>query len=201
MAESFFHPSLFPTKGDFDRDDFTKSIEGTGLIESIRNGIINAMADTKSVFMERTPSLILFGQFLHERVVFYISQECNQNMGVNSPIFSYNQEGNQKNYFSFADYIFIVAKGDVKKLDTRPNRVIAEQLGEKHVITVSYLLDASRDYIVSISLEYKKGNRTIFSYPISLSSVDDNTITTIEPQVQKPKFKASIVNKEKNATV
>lgn len=202
MADSYFQPSFFQTKGEFDKDDFIWSIDGTGIEDAIRKGVLHAMEKTKSVFIDWVPPLILFSQYLHQRVISCISQECVKTMGKNAPIFYNNPEGNQKSFFSFGDYVYVVAKGDVKKQNTSPNTVISEQLGDKHIITISYLIDETRESVVSLSLEYKKGKNTIFSHPIPLSSNDvENNVSAIEPQMMKPKFKAGIVTKRKDETV
>lgn len=198
--QSFFLPNLFHTKGDFNPLDFKESIAGTKFVESIKNGVLNGFSKAKSMHSDWDSSLTLFGQTLHECVLYCISQECYKNMGNNAPTFIPSPEGNQKSFFLFGNYVYIVAKGDVKKQHTRPNNVIYEQSGEKHIITISYLLDETRENIVSIKLEYRKGKSAIFSYPIPLSSIEDMSTTAIEPQVKKPKFKAGIV-KKKNETV
>lgn len=189
--QQVFQPSLFPSqKGQFNPSDFERTIEGTRFEEALTIGLNEAMSKTKAFTSSFGSPLILFGQILHVCAFASIQQACMRLMGDNLPEFFNSQEGNQKSYFTYGDYIFIVEKADVKKQQTTPNRVIIEQQGDNHVISVSYLLDEMREEMVSVKLEYKIGSRTLYSRPLEM---EGNTVMTEspvnEPEIKKLKFK------------
>lgn len=102
-----------------------------------------------------------------------------------------SNSGNQKNYFSFGGYFFILKKEDVVPNDTQMNLKIQHQEMNAHVIVIEYAVSPLQDAIISLKLSYYTGNQSMFSYNISLSSVvnlSSESSEAIEVTPIKPKL-------------
>lgn len=191
--DNFFHPSLFPSKKDFDSNKFLNAVKGTEFEKCIYQGVANAWGKTKEVFRNGDKSLILLGQYLHEEVFNFIRKACRTLMPNEDIIFYQAPEGNKKSFFTYKGYIFIIKKSDVVRGKTEPNLVIKEQLCDSHVITIEYVLDELRENITSTAFLYKKGNITIFSYVIPNNNIEiDKKYDIPDPSPFKPTFNNSI---------
>ena len=52
-------------------------------------------------------------------------------------------------------------------LETGPNQVIRNQIADNHIISICYSLDALRENIQSLSLQYIEGQNAIWTYNIT----------------------------------
>lgn len=192
MLKEYFLPTLFPEKGQFDPYDLKSKCMGTGLEESISNGMCEGLAKTNEVFANGDLSTRLHGQFLHETIFNCISSQANTLM-QELPIFNSSLEGNRKCYFLFKGYVFILRKENVTPHETGPNLVISNQKADAHVITISYSLDQLRENIQSISLEYIEGKNTVWQYSIpTMENRINSDINLDVPEKEhiKPRLKA-----------
>ena len=173
--------SLFPNeKGDFDAGHLRAQLTKYPQFEMwLKLGFVRAYTHLNQI--ECAMSKRLRSTNLHE-FAFNELRECLSSFPTLEPLIEVVQSkaGNQKNFFSFGNYFFILKKEDVTSNDTQINHKIQYQEMNAHVISVEYTVSPMQDSIISLCLTYYKGNQSIFTYNIPLSSVCDTSTETSE---------------------
>jgi len=173
--------SLFPNeKGDFDAGHLMALLTKYPQFEVwLKLGFIRAYAHLNQI--ECAMSKRLRSTNLHE-FAFNELQDSLSSFPTLEPIIEVVQSkaGNQKNFFSFGKYFFILKKEDTTFNDTQINYKIQNQEMNAHVIIVEYTVSPMQDSIISLCLSYYMGNQSTFSYNIPLSSVSDISTETSE---------------------
>lgn len=172
-------PSLFPKeKGDFDTGHLMALLTKYPQFEVwLKLGFIRAYAHLNHI--ECAMSKRLRSTNLHE-FAFNELQDLLSSFPTLEPIIEVVQSkaGNQKNFFSFGSYFFILKKEGTIFNDTQINYKIQNQEMNAHVIIVEYTVSPMKDSIISLCLSYYMGNQSTFSYNIPLSSVSDISTET-----------------------
>ena len=182
MNREYFIPSLFPLKQNFNPDEFKSSCLNSGLEESIRIGVTEGLAATNVVFASGDMSYRLHGQFLHEKIFNCIQSATYEHMPTEEIEFVSSIEGNRKFFFRYKEYVFVLRREGVNLLETGPNQVIRNQIADNHIISICYSLDALRENVQSLSLQYIEGQTAIWTYNIT----DSTHVLNIEEQVELP---------------
>lgn len=192
MAKITLQPSLFPReKGDFDSGHLMTLITKYPQFEAwLRLGFVRAYEHLNQI--ECPMSKRLRSTNIHEFAFNELTDSLTSfpDLATQIDIIRSNA-GNQKNYFSFGGYIFILKKEDATTNDTQMNFKIQHQEMNAHVISVEYAISPLQDAIISLRLCYYRGTQSIFSYNITLSSLvnlSSDTTEAIEVTPIKPKL-------------
>lgn len=191
MNNSTFQQSLFPLgKSDFSSVDFEKMLQNSGIVDYIRTGICNGFAEMQSVFSDGTKSARLRSDYMHEAMFEGVQSALESPPIVLGVRFSKNVTGNERLYFECEGYVFIFRLTGAGVNHTKQYDAIRAQRTDKHIITVAYTLDALRESIQSISLQYRKHGQVLYCFSVPL--VDTESIHEQEiPEVKavKPRLK------------
>ncbi|MCM1140458.1 MAG: hypothetical protein NC453_17960 [Muribaculum sp.] len=194
MSKISLQPSLFPKeKGDFDEGHFMASITQHPQFELwIKLGFTRAYEHLNRVGCSMSKRLRSTN--LHEFAFNEMRDSLKSFPSLESLIeINQSKAGNQKNFFSFGGYCFILKKEDSTSNDTQINDKIKHQEVEAHVISVEYSVSPMQDSIISLRLSYYLDKRSVFSYHITLSSVNNistettevNDVTPIKPKLSQ----------------
>ena len=191
MERSIFQESLFPIeKGDFSKDDFEKSIQNTEFVDCVRSGICNGFAETQSAFMAGDKSFRLSSDFLHEAAFNGIKSLMESSSVGTDVTFSPNMSGTERLHFSHRGYMFILKQTGAGYNRTKRTKDINEQNLDKHVITVAYSLDALRESIQGISLQYRKHDQVLYCYQIPMEKMEASCcLESTKVEARKPQLK------------
>lgn len=196
MGKTTLQPSLFPReKGDFDSGHLMALITKYPQFEAwLRLGFTIAYEHLNQI--ECSMSKRLRSTNIHEFAFNELADSLTSYPDLAPQIdVIRSNAGNQKNYFSFGGYIFLLKKEDTTTNDTRMNFKIQHQEMNAHVISVEYALNPLQDAIISLRLSYYMGNQSMFSYNITLSSVvnlSSESSETIEVTPIKPKLSQKV---------
>lgn len=194
MTKPIFQPSLFPhDKGDFNPSHLMALITQHPQFETwLKLGFTRAYGHLNQI--ECPMSKRLKSSNLHE---FAFNELANAlgSFPTIAPLIDVNQSksGNEKNFFSFDDYIFILKKEDAPTNNTQMSQKIQQQEMNAHVLSVEYVVGPFQDSIISLSLVYYLGGQSVFSYNIPLSSVanckseqtEEREVLAIKPKLSK----------------
>lgn len=194
MTKISLQPSLFPKeKGDFDEGHFMTSIIQYPQFEVwLKLGFVRAYEHLNQVGCSMSKRLRSTN--LHEFAFNELRDSLSSFPALESQVeISQSKSGNQKNFFSFGGYCFILKKEDASTNDTQINARIKFQEMDVHVVSVEYSVSPMQDSILSLRLSYYLGTRSVFSYNISLSSVNDilteptkvDDVTPIKPKLTR----------------
>lgn len=192
-------PSLFPRdKGDFDSGHLMSLITSYPQFEAwLRLGFIRAYEHLNQI--ECPMSKRLRSTNLHEFAFNELTDSLNSFPSISSQIeVIQSKAGNQKNFFSFGGYLFILKKEDATTNSTQMNFKIQHQEMDAHVISVEYVVSPMQDSIISLKLVYYTGTQSVFSYDISLSSLinsSDESTEGVEVTPIKPKLSHKALDK------
>lgn len=193
MAIEMLQCRLFAAESDFSSESFVKSVlEGSEFEECVRNGVIYGLQKTQDKFLSGDNSLSVMSHCLHEDIYNCIRNEFAAHMQYEDFYFVPNISGNERLYFSYKGYIFIIKLADSTQNKTRQEEKIRKQELENHVISIVYSLDKFRESITSLSLQYIKGQDSLWTYiiPVGHKSVgifsteEDDTVDVI-PQLPR----------------
>lgn len=201
MTKISLQPSLFPKeKGDFDESHFMTLLTQYPQFEMwLKLGFVRAYEHLNQVGCSMSKRLRSTN--LHEFAFNELRGSLDSFPTLDSLIeISQSKSGNQKNFFSFGGYCFILKKEDTTTNDTQINAKIKHQEMDAHVISVEYSVSPMQDSILSLRLTYYLGTSSVFSYNITLSSVNNVSIEPAEVEDVTPiKPKLSQKTLEKNA--
>ncbi len=143
-------------------------------------------------------SFRLQSDYMHEAVYNSIQQLSMLYMPDEHLEFAPNQSGNERLFFKYKDYIFIIKLEGSSQNDTKSCNIINNQDADYHIITIAYSLGEMRNEVKSVSLQYIIGKYSLYSYYIPLDEEvyipidNDNEIA----EVKKPKLKIVAKNSE-----
>lgn len=201
MTKISLQPSLFPKeKGNFDESHFMALLTHYPQFEMwLKLGFVRAYEHLNQVGCSMSKRLRSTN--LHEFAFNELRDSLNSFPILDSLIeISQSKSGNQKNFFSFGGYCFILKKEDATTNDTQINARIKHQEMDAHVISVEYSMSPMQDSILSLRLTYCLGTTSVFSYNITLSSVNNFSIEPAEVEDVTPiKPKLSQKTLDKNA--
>lgn len=171
MANSTLQGSLFPAeKGEFDSKHFESLIANSPtLLEWLKISLRDAFAQLNTI--ECPMSKRVRSTNIHEFVFHFLANTLFRFPDLSGKVqISTSSSGNQRNFFIFGDYIFILKKQDASTNNTAITSLINHQLVSKHVITIEYNFGPLHDSLISLSLIYYNAKRQIYTKNISLSS-------------------------------
>ena len=184
MAIEILQCRLFSVESDFNSDSFVKSvIEGTRFEECVRNGVMEGLQNTRVKFQGGENSLSVMSHCLHEDIYNCIKNELLEHMQHDDFHFIPNISGNERLYFSYKGYIFIIRLADSTQNKTRQEERIRKQECESHVISIVYSLDQLRESICSLSLQYIKGQDSLWTYIIPVRGEADQIFYSDEESI------------------
>ena len=191
--------SMFPTESDFSSDLFKESVMTDQFEECLRMGVVDGLRKTKEKFSEGENSMSVIMHCLHEDVYNGIKIALKTQMPNEHFTFTTNVSGNERLFFEYCGYVFIIRLADSTNNNTKQEAKIKNQELSKHVITIVYSLDALRENLNSLSLQYIKGQSVTWHYSIPTKSI--GKILTIEDsavsiEARKPKLKTANYNRE-----
>lgn len=201
MAKELLQCRLFSIGRDFTSESFVESVlVGTKFEECIRNGVMEGFMRTREKFQSGDNSLSLMSHCLHEDIYNCIKNELATHMGYEDFYFVPNISGNERLYFSYKGYIFIIKLADSTQNKTHQEQKIRRQEFDSHVISIVYALDKLRESIVSLSLQYIKGQDSLWTRIIPIDYIDerlfDNEDASLEIVPQLPRLKSVAETKE-----
>lgn len=189
-----FQPSLFGSKAEFDKDNFEFVIDKGDFCGHIANAIEKALSIVKEYRDENSVTSTLFAQMLHEQVYHCILDEFSKCDYAQDVKFGPCVTGNERLYFVYEGYAFIIRKLDASVNNTKQSKIILNQEADSHIITISYTLDDFRENITSTAFKYIKGNNAIYTHSISAKSqsieplqdnADDQEFQKVQPKIKK----------------
>lgn len=193
---NIFQPSLFGDKADFDAADLTKVIEDNNMDKIVADAVKIAFANVSDYRNTYGASYILFASLLHERIFSCIKDEFSKHEFAESMQFGECSSGNERQYFQFRGYTFIIKKYGASTNSTKQSDVILNQESGNHIITISYIIDELRESLTSISFMYIKGGITIFEYNMDSSNITieqvPNNLHEAEIPKAKPRLKRGV---------
>mgnify|MGYP003295007254 FL=1 len=95
--------------------------------------------------------------------------------------------------------MFIVKLADSTQNKTKQESKIRNQELGRHVISIVYTLDAFRENINTLSLQYIKGQTIVWQHTIPVQNIpifEDIDNNEVEIVAQKPKLKRASLNNE-----
>lgn len=174
MAKELLQYRLFSMDRDFDSGLFVESVlVGTKFEECVRNGVVSGFVKTREKFQSGENSLSVMSHCLHEDVYNGIKNELVTHMGYEDFYFVPNISGNERLYFSYKGYIFIVKLSESTQNNTRQEQKIRRQEFEGHVISIVYALDKLRESIAYLSLQYIKDQSSQWTRIIPIEHVEE----------------------------
>lgn len=197
MNKSIISESLFPNeKGDFDWQEFQSILNcNPSLIEWIKESCINAFISVNSI--DQTLSKRLWATNVHE---FIFNELCeslpNFPEVAKKVIISTSTSGNEKNFFCFEGYIFILKKEDVISNNTLINERLRNQEAPAHVITIEYAVNEIRDQLISLHLVYQKGKQAVYTKVVPIHLIENDVtqgeeipeVTPVKPKLANNKL-------------
>lgn len=199
MLQEFMQNSLFPLETDFNPEHFKASVLDRKFECCLRAGVTSGFDKTQAKFKDGNNSMSVMSHCLHEDIYNAIQEELSLQLPSEHFVFSSNVYGNERLYFIYKDYIFIVKLADSTQNSTKQESKIRNQELDHHVISIVYTLNAFRDRISTLRLQLK-GKTIVWQHSIPVEYNVDNTDynfdeVTIVPQ--KPKLKTT--NKDREA--
>lgn len=199
MAIEMVQYSMFPTEHDFNSDKFKAVVLNELFEECLRTGVTTGLSKTHKKFHEGTNSMSVMSHCLHEDIYNAIKNELSTQMPLEHFTFTSNVSGNERLFFEYQGYKFII-----KLANSTPNRTIQEakirnQELDCHVISIVYTLDAFKENINTLSLQYIKGQTTVWQYSIPIQpaiDIPEMEENKTEMVIRKPKLKKTNSNKE-----
>lgn len=201
MNNFIYSKSLFPLeKGDFDSEHFKSQVcAEPHFFDWLRLSFTNAYNHLNAI--DCTMSKRLRSSNLHEFVFNELTETVQNFVEIYPKVsFTTSYAGNEKNFFTFGDYIFMLKKEDVTPNKTKVSDGICHQEAQAHIITIEYVISPFHDAIVSLNLVYYKNNAAncIVNIPLS-PSVNVSEDSTEAPEIVPTKPKLSRKNLGENA--
>lgn len=188
--------SLFPDdKGDFDAEHFRVLIKNTpSFLEWLKSSFASAYNQLNKI--DCTMSKRLRSTNIHEFVFMKLADNLSNYSDLSHKVsFTTSTTGNQRNFFTFDKYIFILHKEDASTNNTSIAGLIRNQTAPAHIITIEYAVSIMQDSIIALSLVYYIGKHSPFSMNIPLSpSVEEIGIDgTNEIVATKPRLSSKVI--------
>lgn len=120
-------------------------------------------------------------------------------MAADSFTFTSSISGNERLFFEYQGYVFIVKLADSTQNNTKQESKIRNQELGRHVISIVYTLDTFRENINTLSLQYIKGQTIVWQHTIPVQNIpifEDIDNNEVEIVAQKPKLKRASLNKK-----
>ena len=181
---NIFQPSLFGSKEDFNPQRFKACIDDRILEDIIARAFDSAMEEYNEIALNTSLTYRTLSTVLHE-VVFRKIKEISDTENVDGIKFSFNSAGNERWFFTYEGYAFIISKAGASKNDTKATDAINNQECGSHIISIVYSLSPFRDSVASLSFQYIKNGETLFRRPIR-RQVTNNEVTLNSPNVGMP---------------
>lgn len=199
MSREIIQYSMFPTEHDFSSDKFKASVLSDKFEECLRVGVTSGLSKTQEKFREGDNSMSVMSHCLHEDIYNAIKYELSTQMPLEHFAFTSGMSGNERLFFEYQGYVFIVKLADSTQNKTKQEAKIRNQELGRHVISIVYTLDAFRENINTLSLQYIKGQTIIWQHSIPVQYIPELENTenkNVEIVAQKPKLKKANINKE-----
>ena len=199
MTKEIIQCSVFPAEHEFNSDKFKASVLTDKFEECLRIGVTTGLSKTQEKFREGLNSMSVISHCLHEDIYNAIKNELSAQMTSEHFVFTSNISGNERLFFEYQGYAFIIKLADSTRNRTKQEDKIRNQELGCHVISMVYTLDTFRENINTLSLQYIKGQTTLWKYSIPTQQIVD--VVEIESEnkeivAQKPRFKKTNHNKE-----
>ncbi len=200
MYKKIFTSSLFPLeKGEFNPAAFEQLLNDYPFfVKWLKDSITVAYDRLNSI--DEQMSKRLRSTNLHEFIFNELKNKLSD-LGENADKIEINTSiaGNQKNYLSFGNYIFILRKNNSTINDTSVSEYINNQTAPNHIITIEYTMSQMQYSIVSLRLVYYIDNSSMYTYSIPLSSIDPNEMPSKDVNVivpTKPKLSEKVMRRK-----
>ena len=199
MAREIIQYSMFPTEHDFNSETFKDTVLSDKFEECLRIGVTTGLSRTQEKFQAGDNSMSVMSHCLHEDVYNAIKNELSAQMAADSFTFTSNLSGNERLFFEYQGYVFIVKLADSTQNKTKQESKIRNQELGRHVISIVYTLDSFRENINTLSLQYIKGQTIVWQHTIPVQNIpifEDIENNEVEIVAQKPKLKRASLNKK-----
>lgn len=199
MTREIIQYSMFPTEHDFNSEMFKTSVLSDKFEECLRIGVTTGLSRTQEKFQAGDNSMSVMSHCLHEDVYNAIKNELSTQMASDNFTFTSSLSGNERLFFEYQGYVFIVKLADSTQNNTKIESKIRNQELGRHVISIVYTLDAFRENINTLSLQYIKGQTIVWQHTIPVQNIpifEDIENNEVEIIAQKPKLKRASLSKE-----
>lgn len=191
--------SLFPCeKGDFDSEHFQELIKNNPcFLEWLKRSFTSAYIQLNRI--DCAMSKRLRSSNIHEFVFAKLADNLIDYLDLSNKVsFITSSTGNQRNFFTFDKYIFILHKEDASTNNTSVTDLIRNQNAPAHIITIEYAVSIMHDSIISLSLAYHLGKSAKFFMNVPLSpSVEENSVDNVQEVVAtKPRFSRKVLGEK-----
>lgn len=195
--------SLFPdNKMAFDAETFVNEHINDSFKNWITDAVLTGFSNLQRMCEIQPLTRRAKSDVLHDCVFAQIEQGAHSLPKEMKPVFYGDFSGNQKLFFDYNGYRYILRKAGAGTNDTKVNSAILNQELSMHVITIEYTVSPLWDAIITITFKYIKGDGVEFEYTIptnlSASSIINDTPTTIPGDMTStytPRFKQTKQNK------
>ena len=193
-----FQLNLFQDKEDFNPDDFEAKCINSLFIDIVRKAITDAVSivsDADLPIRKRVRS-----DAIHDVAFRNIDKLAAISEIYSDFIFFGDRSGNKREYFQYNNYYFIISNGNSNGTKSKISDRIENQEGEKHIITIEYVVNDVQDGLVSLSFQYKKNNNVLMSHYLPLTpanKVSYKEYTAKDPGSAKASLKKSAKENEK----
>lgn len=198
-----FQNSLFPDyKAAFDAETFANEQINDCFKDWIVDAVLTGFSTLQSICEIQPLTRRAKSDVLHDSVFAQIEQGAHSLPKEMKPVFYGDFSGNQKLYFDYNGYRYILRKAGAATNKTKINTAIINQELPMHVITIEYFVSPLWDAINSVSFKYIKGDGVEFEYTIptnlSHSSIITDMVTPLSEDTMStytPRFKQDKQNK------
>ena len=197
--KDFLQYSMFDTENVFNPERFKETVLDDRFQDCLRIGVTQGLIKTKNKFNYGSNSMSVMSHCLHEDVYNAIKNELSAQMAADSFTFTSSISGNERLFFEYQGYVFIVKLADSTQNNTKQESKIRNQELGRHVISIVYTLDTFRENINTLSLQYIKGQTIVWQHTIPVQNIpifEDIDNNEVEIVAQKPKLKRASLNKK-----
>lgn len=197
--------SLFPdNKLAFDAETFVNEQINDSFKNWITDAVLTGFSNLQRMCEIQPLTRRAKSDVLHDSVFAEIEQGALSLPKGMKPVFYGDFSGNQKLFFDYNGYRYILRKAGAGTNDTKVNSAILNQELSMHVITIEYTVSPLWDAIITITFKYIKGDGVEFEYTIptnlSASSIINDTPTNTNisgdtTSTYTPRFKQTKQNK------
>ena len=195
--------SLFPdNKAAFDAETFANEQINDGFKDWITNAVLTGFSNLLRMCEIQPLTRRAKSDVLHDSIFAQIEQGAHSLPEDMNPVFYGDFSGNQKQFFDYNGYRYILRKAGSGTNDTKVNSAILNQELSMHVITIEYTVSPLWDAINTITFKYIKGDGVEFEYTIPTNLAASNIISDTPAIISgettstyTPRFKQTRQNK------
>lgn len=193
--EYIFQKTLFDEKGDFNPKEFNDKCINDTFIKCVRNGIKTAVEKVSSLNLQIM--LRVKSDALHDVAFSEIQNRVSCTELHDKIYFKGDISGNNRLFFSYDDYIFVLRKKGSNGNKSEIENVVNSQKADKHIIIIEYGVNSTWEAVSSISFQYIRNDISEMCLYIPLE--DDVNVSIDVPSSEVEEAKVVLKTTERKA--